>query len=151
MNRKNRSSHSSSLLQVLMCIVLLAAAVLCLTACTGRKDTPVPIQSDVKLSPIGSGSRHFAFRAVGLDGNVIAAYDVFTDESTVGAALLKSSLIAGEDSAYGLYVKEVCGVTADYDKDKTYWAFYENDAYAINSADKTTIDESTVYEFRISK
>lgn len=151
MNRKKRSIESSSLFRGLMCIALLAAAVLCLTGCTGQKNSPAPVQSDVTLSPIGSGSKHFTFKASGLDGNVIAAYDIHTDESTVGAALLSNGLIAGENSAYGMYVKEVCGVTADYDTDKTYWAFYENNAYAINSADKTNIDESTVYEFRISK
>lgn len=150
-SRKNLPSGSSPLLRFLMCIALLAAAMLCLTGCTGQKNSPVPVQSDVKLSPIGTGSKHFAFKAIGLDGNVIAAYDIYTDENTVGAALLKNSLIAGENGAYGIYVKTVCGVTADYDTDKTYWAFYENDAYAVNSADRTNIDESTVYEFRISK
>lgn len=43
--------------------------------------------------------------------------------------------IEGEESAYGLYVKTVNGVTADYDVDGAYWSFYVNDEYCTEGVD----------------
>ena len=60
-------------------------------------------------------------------------------------------LIAGEKSAYGLYVKTVNGISADYDKDKTYWAFYVNGSYASSGVDTTPIKEGEVYMFKVEK
>ena len=53
-----------------------------------------------------------------------AAVTVNTDAKTVGEALAELSIVAGEDSEWGLYVKTVNGITAEYDTDGTYWAFY---------------------------
>lgn len=78
-------------------------------------------------------------------------FTVKTDETTVGAALLEHGLIAGEDSEYGLYVKTVNGITADYDVDKSYWAFYINDEYAMTGVDSTEITEGATYSFVYTK
>ena len=50
---------------------------------------------------------------------------------------------------YGLYVKEVNGITADYDVDGTYWAFYINDEYASTGVDSTNITEGDNYSFKV--
>ena len=62
---------------------------------------------------------------VDADGNE-TNFVVSTDKETVGDALLELNLIEGEEGDYGLYVKTVNGITADYDTDGTYWAFYVN-------------------------
>ena len=59
------------------------------------------------------------------------------------------SLISGEEGEYGLYVKTVNGVTADFDADGVYWAFYINDEYAQTSVDMTKIEDGASYSFRI--
>ena len=69
----------------------------------------------------------------------------------MGAALLELGLIAGDDSAYGLYVKTVNGVTVDYDTDKQYWAFYINGEYAMTGVDSTEITEGAEYSFKVEK
>ena len=61
----------------------------------------------------------------------IVTFTVKTDKDTVGAALLENKLIEGEESEYGLYIKVVNGITADYDKDKSYWAFYVDGFFVI--------------------
>ena len=76
-------------------------------------------------------------------------FEIHTDETIVGKALLKLGLIAGEEQAYGLYVKTVNGVTVDYDKDGKYWAFYINDSYAMTGVDVTPIKAGEVYSFRV--
>lgn len=78
-------------------------------------------------------------------------FEIHTDKEIVGEALLELGLIAGEDGQYGLYVKEVNGITADYDVDQTYWAFYTNGEYAAAGVDTTPIEEGTSYSFKVEK
>ena len=78
---------------------------------------------------IGQGAVAFTVEVQGAGGKTVT-FTVNTDEETVGAALLKLGVIAGDDSEYGLYVKTVNGETADYDTDGTYWGFYINGEYA---------------------
>ena len=78
-------------------------------------------------------------------------FTVNTDCTTVGEALLECGLIAGEEGQYGLYVKEVNGIVADYDIDGTYWAFYINGEYAMTGVDTTEITEDAVYQLVRSK
>ncbi len=72
-------------------------------------------------------------------------FTIHTDKETVGEALLEHDLIDGDQGPYGLYIKKVNGMTADFDADQTYWAFYENDAYATSGVDTTKINEEVVY------
>ena len=59
------------------------------------------------------------------------SFEIHTDKKMVGEALQECGLLEGEDGPYGLYVKTVNGITADYDVDQTYWAFYINGEYAM--------------------
>lgn len=78
-------------------------------------------------------------------------FTVKTDKETVGDALLEHELIAGDDSQYGLYVKTVNGITADYDIDKSYWILFINGEYAPSGVDSTEITEGAVYQFVYTK
>ena len=78
-------------------------------------------------------------------------FTVNTDKKTLGDALLEHKLIEGDQGAYGLYVKKVNGIRADYDLDGAYWAFYENGEYAMTGVDSTAINEGTVYRLVYTK
>ena len=69
----------------------------------------------------------------------------------VGDALTELNLISGDEGDYGLYVKTVNGITADYDTDGSYWAFYVNNEYAQTGVDLTPITEGDYYSFKIEK
>ena len=99
---------------------------------------------------IGEGKTAFTGEVAQLDGTSIT-FTVNTDEETVGAALLKLGVIAGDDSEYGLYVKTVNGETADYDADGTYWGLYINGEYAMTGVDATTLEAGATYAFRVEK
>ena len=99
---------------------------------------------------LGEGSVKFTFIVVDADGNE-TNFVVSTDKETVGDALLELNLIEGDDSEYGLYVKTVNGITADYDTDGTYWAFYVNGEYASTGVDSTPVNEGDTYEFKVEK
>ena len=72
-------------------------------------------------------------------------------KKTVGAALQALNIISGEESDYGLYIKEVIGITADYDTDGTYWAFYIDGQYAATGVDMTDAQNGAVYGFAVEK
>ena len=99
---------------------------------------------------LGEGQTVFTFNVTDADGNE-TNFEIHTDKETVGDALLELDLIAGEDSEYGLYVKTVNGITADYDKDQTYWAFYVNGEYAQTGVDSTNVTAGDTYSFKVEK
>ena len=99
---------------------------------------------------IGEGDKSFVTEVVDADGNTVK-FTVQTNEKTVGEALQKLGVIDGEEDDYGLYIKTVNGITADYNKDGVYWAFYVDGEYAMTGADMTDVVDGTVYTFRVEK
>ena len=73
-------------------------------------------------------------------------FTIHTDKETLGEALMEHDLIDGEMGAYGLYVKFVNGIEADYDKDQTYWGFYKNGEMMNVGVDGATIKDGEHYE-----
>ena len=106
--------------------------------------------TEAQVTGLGEGATEFAFTVIDKDGNE-TAFAIHTDKEIVGDALLELELIAGEDGQYGLYVKTVNGITADYDVDRTYWAFYVNGEYATSGVDTTAIEEGMTYTFKVEK
>ena len=100
------------------------------------------------ISVIGEGETSFDFTVTDKDGNE-SRFEVHTDKTTVGDALLDAGMIEGEDSEYGLYVKTVNGITADFDTDGVYWAFYIDGEYAPTGVDSTDITDGSVYSFKV--
>ena len=78
-------------------------------------------------------------------------FTVHTDKDTVGAALIEHGLIAGDEGQFGLYVKYVNGMLADYDIDQTYWSFYINGEMAMTGVDGTPITEGETYQLVYTK
>ena len=83
--------------------------------------------------------------------NRTVAFTIHTDSKTVGEALAENNLIAGDEGEYGIYIKAVNGITADYDVNQSYWAFYADGEYALSGADSTEISENTVYQLVYTK
>jgi hypothetical protein len=94
---------------------------------------------------LGEGSKTFMFK-VDAEGYAIT-FTIHTNATTVGEALINLGLVSGEEGQYGLYVKKVNGMLADYDVDQTYWSFYENGEYAMSGVDTTNITEGYTYSF----
>lgn len=102
------------------------------------------------VTELGEGKTAFNFSVVDKDGNE-TKFLIHTDKTTVGDALLECGLIEGEAGDYGLYVKKVNGILADYDVDRTYWGFYVNGEYAMSGVDTTNIDAGMNYSLKVSK
>lgn len=93
---------------------------------------------------IGEGAKTVQVEVKAGDKSV--TFTVHTDKETLGDALLEHNLIAGEEGAYGLYVKLVNGIEADYDKDGTYWALYKNGEMMMVGVDGAVITDGEHYE-----
>lgn len=151
-------------LSAILCSALIAAMALTATACSNETpENEIQLYSstadefqyvsgtvNTEATTLGEGQTAFALNVVDKDGNV-SAFAINTDKETVGDALLELELISGEEGAYGLYVKTVNGITADYDTDGSYWAFYINGEYATSGVDTTTITDGATYELKVQK
>ena len=137
---KNTIKNKLALMLVIVMMISLASC-----DCFIRKDLPEIWQNAtyVQDTELGEGSKTLVVK-VEVEENSVT-FTIHTDAETVGEALLNLGLIAGEESQYGLYIKQVNGMTADYDIDQTYWAFYINGEYAMTGADTTPISEGEVY------
>ena len=99
----------------------------------------------ISYTVVGEGANTFYLTVKNVD-NTVTKFQINTDAATVGEALLALELIAGDESEYGLYVTSVNGITADWDTEKAYWAFYIDGEYAQTGVDATEIVAGTTYE-----
>ena len=135
-------------------VVLVALAlsfVLCLVSCNEKIDAEglwenATYRSDKEF---GKGEKTVEVEVKVEEQSV--TFTIHTDADTLGAALLEHELIAGEDGQYGIYVKTVNGILADYDIDKSYWGFYQNGEYLMSGVDTTAIVGGEHFEIVYSK
>lgn len=146
------------LLSVLSLIVLLAITALSVISCT-KAETPEDTNTDTVVdSAADTTASSESAKAVEItvyvtdDKGETAEYVITTEATTLRGALEQENLIQGDESEYGLYVKTVNGVTADYDTDGAYWAFYDgNDQYLMTSVDGTSIADKDVFKIIYTK
>lgn len=157
----------------LLCMMLIVAMALITAGCSTKKqdvsEQPEAVTQETKenetqeiqkvtpletgetaIQVLGEGQTMFLFTVVDKEGNE-TNFEIHTDKKLVGDALLELELIDGENGDFGLYVKSVNGIIADYDIDQTYWAFYVNGEYAMSGVDITEIEAGTTYTFKVEK
>lgn len=145
-----QKKRSKKLLSMLLCMVLVVAMALFTTGCGKDKPEGNTSDTEVEAKVLGQGKTVFNFTVVDKDGNE-SAFEIHTDKTIVGDALMEHDLLAGDAGDFGLYVKSVNGITADYDVDGTYWAFYINGEYAMSGVDSTEITDGAAYTFKVEK
>lgn len=134
-------------LQIISLLLIMAMAL-----CACGKQAPTGLWKDAtytKDTTLGEGAKTVTL-AVEMEEKSVT-FTVKTDAETVGEALLEHDLIQGDEGPYGLYVKTVNGVRADYDKDGCYWAFYVGQEYAMQGIELTPIEESAAYRLVYAK
>lgn len=147
------------LLKSLLTLLLVAALTLGLTACN-KKQEASETNGETKNglwdnaiyltdTEFGQGTKNLIVEVKA--GEQSVKFTIHTDEATVGDALLENNLITGDEGEYGLYIKTVNGITADYDVDQSYWAFYVDGEYATAGVDSTEIAEESVYQLEYTK
>lgn len=135
------------LMSLILCLIMVFSLVAC-GGTTAETTEPAGFTPVSDGAVVGEGAKSFPFVIVDKEGNTVTV-TVNTDKETVGEALLELGLVEGEEGEYGLYVKTVNGITADWDVDAAYWAFYINDEYAMTGVDTTPIVDGETYMFKV--
>lgn len=143
-----------NILSLLLMFSLIAGLASALTACDIKNDgsstNSANTSSVVEPTLIGEGNTKFTLIVADKNGSE-TYFTVSTDETNLATALKNLGLIEGEESQYGLFIKKVNGIVADYNIDKTYWALYVNGEYSNVGADSVTIKSGETYKFAVSK
>ena len=135
--------------------ILFSIAILTLTLCgcgiiTKNKTDFPTVNAEISSAESENNGYNlkFTFEVIDRNGNT-ERKELETNYSNLGTTLQRLGLIKGEEGPYGLYIKDVNGITADYDKDGTYWALYINGEYSMTGVDQIEIKNGYVYSFRI--
>ena len=135
-----KMTQLKKLLSLMLCLVLIAATALMATACWDKE-----ANDDENAEP-----KSFTFIVVDENG-AEKSFSITSKKKTVGAALSDEGLIEGDEGVYGLYVKKVNGIFAEYETTGTYWSFYVNDKLSPTGVDKTEIVDGATYSFKVAK
>jgi ABC-type Fe3+-hydroxamate transport system substrate-binding protein len=119
-------------------LLLALVMVFALTACGAKEEAPA------------ADAVSFKVVVTDLDGKE-TTFEYSSNAASVGEALVEEGLIEGHETEYGLYIDTVNGITADWDADQTYWAFYINGEYATTGIDGTEIVADTTYSLTLTK
>ena len=135
-----------SVTSLLLTLVMLFALVSCNTV---EKTGAWENATYLKDTELGKGEKTVEVEVVAEEQSV--TFTIHTDKATLGEALLEHGLIAGEDGPFGLYVKTVNGILADYDVDGYYWGFYKNGEMMMVGVDSAAIADGEHYELKREK
>lgn len=123
-----------------------------LVSCSGNGLSDGSIWSDATYTEdiqLGKGQKTITVEVEAEEKVVV--FTVKTDKETVGEALQELELIEGEEGEYGLYVKTVNGMLADYSVNQSYWAFLINGEYASTGVDGAVIADKEIYRLVYTK
>jgi len=98
---------------------------------------------------LGDGEKTVKVEVIAEEKSV--TFTIHSDKETVGEALSEHKLIDGEEGPYGLYVKFVNGIKADYDENQTYWAFSKDGESLNTGVDVTELEDGEKYELVYTK
>lgn len=132
-------------------LALLIIAGLMISSCTNNT-----VQSNLwetatytEDTELGTGDTTIVVQVVAEDKSV--DFTINTDSKILADALLEHELIFGEEAQYGLYVKEVNGIVADYNINKSYWSLSKNGEYMQIGVSQAEIADNDHYELTYTK
>ncbi len=132
----------------LLLLALLTA--LCFVACadvdkTGAWETATYDRN----TELGEGEKTVTVKVVAEEQEL--TFTLHTDKKILGDALLEHKLIDGEEGPYGMYIKKVNGIVADYDTDQTYWSLSKGGVDMMVGVDGAEIADGEQYELTKKK
>lgn len=142
--------------KIIVSFALLLCMILLLSACGSREVLP-QVWEDATYTEdttLGEGSKTVDVYVTAADKSI--KLTVKTDEENLGAALLALGIVDGDMGDFGLYVKVVNGMTADYDVDASWWGFNKvlpdgTRETMMTGVDGVTISDGEAYELIYSK
>jgi len=123
--------------------------IICLISCGSSDANPWDNAKYTENTTFGEGAKAVEVEVKVNDNSV--TFTINTDAEMLGDALIAHELLSGDQGDYGLYVKVVNGITADYDVDRSYWGFYRNGEYLMTGIDTTPIAGGEHFEIVYTK
>lgn len=146
MNNAEREQMMKKQFNVWLCAVTLLAVSVVFCAC-GRRQAESDLWATAVYTEdteLGTGTKTLYTKVTAGDKTI--TFTIHTDTETVGDALTEQKLVTGEQGAYGLYVKTVNGILADYEKTHSYWAFNQNGEAVQTGVSGESFDDGARYE-----
>ena len=139
--------------QKLTLLVLMTfVCVICFNACTHTYTNTDALWENAIYDTdkvFGEGETKIEVEVTALDKSI--TFTINTDKENLGDALIEHSLIEGDEGQFGLYVKKVNGILADYDVDQSYWSFTKNGEMMMSGVDGALISDGEHYELTYTK
>ena len=129
--------------------VLMLSLCFIFTACSQKNADVWADALYTEDTELGEGSKVVLVEVVAEDRSV--TFTIHSDKKTLGDALVEYNLIDGEQGPYGLYVKKVNGILADYDVNKYYWGFNKNGEGMLTGIDGAEFKDGDHFELVYTK
>ncbi len=84
-------------------------------------------------------------------GDKSITFTIKTNKENLAEALLEHKLVEGSNDQYGLYIKKVNGILADYDVNQSYWSLSKGGEALMTGASSTPIADGEKYELTYAK
>lgn len=145
-------------------LAILCSCSLVFTACNGNTDRETPNSGGSSAvgaekdglnflwdnaqytedTEVGEGA-HSVFIEVKIGGKSVTL-TVKSDKDNLADMLTENGLVEGDNGDYGLYIKKVNGITADYDTDNAYWGLNKDGEPTPVGASAITVTDGEHYE-----
>ena len=131
---------------IMLCTVCLLLLGMFLTACGGKTESADIWENAMYTEDtmLGTGTKHLVVTIQAEERAVTLTLQ--TDKDNLEEALSQHQLISGEEGPYGLYVKSVNGMRADYDIDQTYWSLCQESVPLQSGVSQTKIADGDRFE-----
>ncbi|MCR5151483.1 MAG: hypothetical protein K6B52_09720 [Clostridiales bacterium] len=113
-------------------------------------ETAVTADRNALKTEIGTGRISFYFEVTD-EKSTLKSFLIHTDETNLYNALNSYGLIKTQVINEGETVKNIDGITAYSDENKTHWAFFINGKKSSTVCEKTVIEEGSIYSFVFTK
>lgn len=134
-------------------IFSIAVTMLCvvMAACSNQKAEENLWESAVYTEDtvLGEGEKSFTLEVIAQERSV--TFTINTDKENLEDALTEHNLVSGEKGAYGLYIKKVNGIVADYNVNQSYWSLSKDGEYMQTGAGDTKISDGDKYELTYTR
>ena len=149
MNERILPMNKTIKILILMCISIFALSSLCACNNTASDNDLWKSALYTEDAEFGSGSKTVMLKVEAEGKSVV--FTINTDKEILGDALVEHKLISGEEGAYGMYVKSVNGIVADYDTNQSFWSLCKDGTPMTTGVDGVSFEDGESYEFVYTK
>ena len=139
-----RKHDFSKIIKLSVIFVLIAAMALCMVSCGGTKkeddeeNSKTPVEVTISVTVIDDKKNSDTF-------------EITTKSENLGDALLESGRVKGDNDKFGLYIKEVDGLRADFELDGAYWSVSKDSKMLVTGPSQTPIADGDKFELTYTK